>query len=117
MGASELMLMADLTSKTLREFADEVAAGSSAPGGGSVAALAGALGAALGSMVARLTIGKPGYEQAQGEITDALNKLENLRRDMMTLVDEDTTAFNRVTAAYAMTKDTGQAKIERPWTC
>jgi methenyltetrahydrofolate cyclohydrolase len=108
-----LMLMADLTSKTLLEFADEVAAGSSAPGGGSVAALAGSLGAALGSMVARLTIGKPGYEAAQGEINDALNKLENLRRDMMTLVDEDTAAFNRVTAAYAMVKDTGPAKIER----
>jgi len=113
MGAPELMLMADLTSKTLREFADEVAAGSSAPGGGSVAALAGSLGAALGSMVARLTLGKPGYEEAQGEINDALNKLENLRRDMMTLVDEDTAAFNRVTAAYAMTKDTGTAKVER----
>jgi len=113
MGASELMLMADLTSKTVREFADEVASGSPAPGGGSVAALAGSLGAALGCMVARLTIGKPGYEEAEGEINDALNKLENFRRDMLAIVDEDTAAFNKVTAAYALPKDTGPAKVER----
>ncbi len=105
--------MTDLTSKTVRDFADEVASGSPAPGGGSVSALAGSLGAALGCMVARLTLGKPGYEEAQGELNDALGKLENFRRDMLAMVDEDTAAFNKVTAAYAMPKDTGQAKVER----
>jgi formiminotetrahydrofolate cyclodeaminase len=105
--------MVELISMPMRDFVEEVAANSPAPGGGSVAALAGSLGAALGCMVARLTIGKPGYEEAQGEINDALNKLENLRRDMLSLVEDDTTAFNKVTAAYAMPKDSGPAKIER----
>lgn len=105
--------MAELVSRTVREFAEEVASSSPAPGGGSVSALAGSLGAALGCMVARLTIGKPGYEEAAGEIQDALQKLESLRRDMLAMVEEDTQAFNRVSAAYQLPKETGPQKVER----
>ena len=107
------MLMAELITRTVRDFVDEVATGNPAPGGGSVAALAGSLGAALGCMVARLTLGKPGYESAAAEIQDALNKLEGLKRDMLNLVEEDATAYNKVTAAYAMMKDSGPSKVER----
>jgi formiminotetrahydrofolate cyclodeaminase len=107
------MLMTELVSKTVREFIDEVASSSPAPGGGSVSALAGSLGAALGCMVANLTIGKPGYEAAAGEIQDALQKLESLRKDMLNIVEEDTQAFNRVSAAYQMPKETGPQKMER----
>jgi formiminotetrahydrofolate cyclodeaminase len=107
------MLMAELITRTVRDFVDEVATGNPAPGGGSVAALAGSLGAALGCMVARLTLGKPGYEAAEPEITDALNKLEGLKRDMLNIVEEDAAAYNKVTAAYTMLKDSGPAKVER----
>ena len=105
--------MAELTTRTVRDFVDEVTTGNPAPGGGSVAALSGSLGAALGCMVARLTLGKPGYESAAAEIQDALNKLEGLKRDMLNLVEEDATAYNKVTAAYSMMKDSGLAKVER----
>jgi glutamate formiminotransferase/formiminotetrahydrofolate cyclodeaminase len=107
------MLMTELVSRNVREFVDEVASSSPAPGGGSVSALAGSLGAALGCMVAHLTLGKPGYEAANGEITDALQKLESLRKDMLSIVEEDTQAFNRVSEAYQMPKESGPSKMER----
>jgi len=105
--------MAELTSGTVRDFVDGVASAVPAPGGGSVSALAGSLGAALGCMVARLTIGRPGYEGSGPELQDALGKLENFRRDLLAVVDEDTAAYGRVTAAYSMPKESGQAKVER----
>lgn len=108
-----MMLMVELVSKSVRDFVEEVASSASAPGGGSVSALAGSLGAALGCMVARLTIGKPGYESAAGEIQDALLKLEALKRDMLAMVEEDTQAFNKVSAAYQLPKETGPQKLER----
>lgn len=111
--ARGLMTMAGLVTKNLREFSDEVASGTPAPGGGSVAALAGTLGASLGCMVAKLTLGKPGYEASAGEINDALQKLENLRKDMLNLVEEDSSAYERVSAAYNMTKESGTQKLER----
>jgi glutamate formiminotransferase/formiminotetrahydrofolate cyclodeaminase len=107
------MLMTELVSKNVREFVDEVASSSPAPGGGSVSALAGSLGAALGCMVAHLTLGKPGYEAAAGEIQDALQKLESLRKDLLNIVEEDTQAFNRVSEAYQMAKESGPQKMER----
>jgi formiminotetrahydrofolate cyclodeaminase len=111
--APGLMLMAEMVSRSVREFADEVASGNPAPGGGSVSALAGSLGAALGCMVANLTLGKPGYESSAGEITDALQKLETLRKDILNIVEEDTQAFNRVSASYQLSKESGTQKLER----
>jgi len=111
--ATGLMLMVEMVSRTVREFLDEVASGNPAPGGGSVSALAGSLGAALGCMVANLTLGKPGYEAATGEISDALQKLETLRKDLLNIVEEDTQAFNRVSVAYLMSKESGTQKVER----
>ena len=93
-----------LTRKSLTEFTDELASNSPAPGGGSVAALAGALGAALTSMVCNLTIGKKKYVQVEQELTAVVKKSESLRSAFMALIDEDTTAFNEVIHAFGLPK-------------
>ncbi len=105
--------MTALVAKSLSGFVDDVASSSPAPGGGSVAALAAALGAALGCMVARLTAGKPGYESVEADVRQTLSRLDGLRKEMLQLVDEDTEAFNRVTAAFSMPKESGNQKLER----
>ncbi len=97
-----------LVEKTVREFTHEVASASAAPGGGSVAALAGALGAALMSMVCRLTIGKKKYADVQEEMESVLEFSEDLRAKFSALVDEDTDAFNGVMRAFALPKDTAE---------
>ncbi len=102
-----------LTSKTVIEFLDEVASNSPAPGGGSVSALAGSLGAALTSMVCRLTIGKKKYFDVQSEMEAILNRSEELRGKLVSVIDEDTAAFNKVMAALAMPKETDEQKVQR----
>ena len=94
-------------------FLDEVASSSPAPGGGSVAALSGALGAALTSMVCNLTKAKQGYESVQDEIAEVLEKSEGLRKDLIDLIDKDTDAFNEVMKALKMPKETEDQKEER----
>lgn len=94
-------------------FLDELASSSPAPGGGSVAALAGAMGAALSSMVCNLTKGKQGYETVQDEIHEILKKSERLREDLTELIDRDTEAFNEVMTALKMPKDTEELKAQR----
>jgi glutamate formiminotransferase/formiminotetrahydrofolate cyclodeaminase len=86
----------------LREFANELSLDSPAPGGGSAAALFGALSAALSSMVANLTVGKKGYEQAQEKMKEVAVKSQSLKDDLLRLVDEDTRAFNRVMEAFRL---------------
>ena len=102
-----------LTAKSVNEFLDEVASNSPAPGGGSVAALAGSLGAALTSMVCRLTIGKKKYADVQTEIEGVLRKSEELRANLTSIVEEDTKAFNGVMAAFGMAKETDEQKSLR----
>lgn len=94
-------------------FLDELASSSPAPGGGSVAALSGALGAALSSMVCNLTRGKQGYEAVEDTITELLQKSEQLRRDLTDLIDKDTEAFNEVMKAIKMPKETDEQKEHR----
>lgn len=91
--------------QAVKEFVDEVASSSPAPGGGSVAAVAGAQGAALVAMVCRLTIGKKKYESVADEMTQILEKAENLKRQLTDLVEADTRAFDQVMAAFRMPKD------------
>lgn len=91
-------------------FLDELASNSPAPGGGSVAALSGALGAALSSMVCNLTRGKQGYENVQAEIKEILEKSERLRKDLTELIDKDTDAFNEVIKTLQMPKETESQK-------
>ena len=102
-----------LASMKVNNFLSELASSSPAPGGGSVAALAGGLGAALSSMVCNLTIGKEKYADVQGEIKEALKKSEQLRKDLTRLIDEDTEAFNDVMKAFKMLKETEEQKKKR----
>ena len=102
-----------LTTKTLNEFIDEVASSSPAPGGGSVAALAGALGAALTAMVSNLTIGKKKYLGVQGEMESVLKQSETLRASFAKLIDDDAEAFNTVVSAFNLPKETEEEKTKR----
>jgi formiminotetrahydrofolate cyclodeaminase len=105
--------MTKLVKQNIKMFLDEVASSSPAPGGGSVAALSGALGAALSSMVCNLTRGKQGYEKVQDEIHGILEKSEELRKDLTDLIDKDTDAFNEVMKALKMPKETEDQKEQR----
>jgi formiminotetrahydrofolate cyclodeaminase len=105
--------MTKLVKQNIKMFLDEVASSSPAPGGGSVAALAGALGAALTSMVCNLTKAKQGYEPVQNEIAETLEKSEELRKDLTDLIDRDTDAFNEVIKALQMPKETEEQKEQR----
>ncbi|EMR74962.1 methenyl tetrahydrofolate cyclohydrolase [Thermoplasmatales archaeon SCGC AB-540-F20] len=105
--------MSKLVDMNINEFLDELASNSPAPGGGSVAALSGALGTALSSMVCNLTIGKERYEDVQDEIKDALEKSEQVRMQLTELIDKDTEAFNDVMKAFRMPKETEEQKERR----
>jgi glutamate formiminotransferase/formiminotetrahydrofolate cyclodeaminase len=102
-----------LAALTVRAFADEVSMDSPAPGGGSVAALCGALSAALSAMVANLTMGKKGYEASFEELKDAATRAQGLKDDLLRLVDEDTLAFNRVMDAFRLPKSTEEQIRDR----
>ena len=105
--------MKKLAENTIHEFLDELASDSPAPGGGSVAALAGALGAALTSMVCNLTIGKEEYHNVQEDIKKILQESEHLRSELSELIDKDTIAFNEVMKALKMPKETDEQKEKR----
>jgi formiminotetrahydrofolate cyclodeaminase len=105
--------MGKLENMRLEAFLDELASESPAPGGGSVAALAGALGAALSSMVCNLTIGKESYEGVQTELKASLKQSEQLRRQLTDLIDKDTEAFKKVMATIKMPKETDAQKEQR----
>ncbi|MCX7697608.1 MAG: glutamate formimidoyltransferase [Bacteroidales bacterium] len=98
---------------TCKQFVHETASESPAPGGGSVSALMGALGAALGTMVANLSSHKPGWDDRWEEFSDWAEKGQNILNELLFLVDEDTKAFNRVMDAYGLPKDTDEEKQER----
>jgi formiminotetrahydrofolate cyclodeaminase len=102
-----------LTSLTITDFLNETASNSPAPGGGSVSALAASLGAALNSMVCRLTIGKKKYADVQTEMEELLRKSEELRVKLTNIIDEDTAAFNKVMAAFGLPKETEEEKKQR----
>ena len=102
-----------LASMTLKGFLSELASSSPAPGGGSVAALAGSLGAALTSMVCHLTIGKEKYADVQGEIKETLTSSETLRQRLLLLIDKDTDAFNDVMKAFKLPKETEEQRAKR----
>ena len=98
---------------TVTDFLDELASDSPAPGGGSVAALNGALGAGLIAMVARLTIGKKGYDAVQSLMEETRDGADRLKQRLTELVDEDTQAFNAVMAAFKLPKETDEDKAAR----
>ena len=102
-----------LSHMKLKDFLDEVASSSPAPGGGSVAALSGSLSAALSSMVCHLTIKKKKYEDVRDEMRQILTKCESLRNELTELIDEDTAAFNEVMDAFKMPKDNDEQREKR----
>jgi glutamate formiminotransferase/formiminotetrahydrofolate cyclodeaminase len=97
----------------LTAFAEETSSESPAPGGGSVSAYLGALGASLGTMVANLSAHKAGWDERWKEFSDFAEKGMALQKEMLQLVDEDTQAFNRVMQAFAMPNGTEQEKTAR----
>ncbi|MBI5474612.1 MAG: cyclodeaminase/cyclohydrolase family protein [Ignavibacteriae bacterium] len=101
------------TKRSMNGFLDELASSSPAPGGGSVAALAGALGAALTSMVCNLTIGKKKYLAVEEQMKKVLKESEDLRARFSVLIDKDTDAFNKVMEAYSLPKDDESKKALR----
>jgi formiminotetrahydrofolate cyclodeaminase len=102
-----------LIDKPVTNFLDELASNAPAPGGGSVAALGGSLGAALISMVCNLTLGKKGYEDVQGEIEDLLAQSEALRQHMAGLLEEDVAAYTTYSKAAKMPRNTEEEKAAR----
>jgi len=102
-----------LIDKKISNFLDELASNSPTPGGGSVAALAGALGAALISMVGNLTIGKKKYEDVEEDIKRIVSSSEKLRYELSQLTEEDVKAFNNFMATYKLPKETEDEKKVR----
>ncbi|OGD14131.1 MAG: glutamate formimidoyltransferase [Candidatus Aminicenantes bacterium RBG_16_66_30] len=104
---------AALVAMTLRGFVDELSTDSPAPGGGSVAALCGALSAALSAMVANLTAGKKEYEAARPEMIATAVRAQELKDALLGAVDRDTTAFNKVMEAFRLPKTTPEQAEEK----
>lgn len=102
-----------LVDMTLRAFVEETASESPAPGGGSVAATLGALGAALATMVANLSSHKRGWDERWAEFSDWAEKGKAAHSALLALVDEDTDAFNALMAAFGLPKGTDEEKAAR----
>lgn len=102
-----------LVDMTCTEFADETSSESPAPGGGSISAYMGALAAALGTMVANLSAHKPGWDDRWEEFSDIAERGRVLQDRLIALVDEDTEAFNRIMAVFALPKKTEEEKKAR----
>ena len=97
----------------LRQFCNETLSDSPAPGGGSVAALMGALGASLGGMVANLSASKRGWDDKLKYFSDWAVKAQQLKDELLFLVDEDTAAFKKVIDAFALPKESAEEKAAR----
>lgn len=105
--------MTEIKDQPIQTFLDELASKSATPGGGSAAALMGAQGAALVSMVCRLTIGKPKFAEVEAELQEVLESAENLRAELTELIKEDIDVFNRLMSKYALPKETEEEKSLR----
>ncbi|MCR5115154.1 MAG: glutamate formimidoyltransferase [Bacteroidales bacterium] len=102
-----------LVDMTCEGFANETASESPAPGGGSISAYMGALGAALGTMVANLSAHKPGWDAKWKTFSEVAVKGQQIKEDLIHLVDEDTNAFNMIMNAFGLPKGTDEEKAAR----
>lgn len=102
-----------LVDMTVSAFTEVMASGEPAPGGGSAAALNGAIGAGLASMVCALTIGKKKYAAFEEQATEAQARAQTLKDRFVAIIDSDTDAFNAVTDVFAMPKTTDEEKAAR----
>ena len=105
--------MSDALSDSIGTFADLVAAGTSTPGGGSVAAYSGVLAASLGQMMCNLTVGKAKYVEVEPRVREMNADLERLGARLRELIAEDASSFDRVLFAYRQPKETDDQKAER----
>lgn len=99
--------------QSLQQYLDDLASAKPTPGGGSASAVSAAMGAALASMVVRLTIGKDGYAEVQGEMEQLLQHIENLRARFQELMQEDIEAYGRLSACFKMPHDTVEERAAR----
>jgi glutamate formiminotransferase/formiminotetrahydrofolate cyclodeaminase len=102
-----------LVSMSLKAFADETSSESPAPGGGSISAYVGALGIALAGMVANLSSHKRGWDARWKEFSDVADKAEDLKKQLIRMVDEDTRAFNKIMDAFGLANGTPEEKAAR----
>jgi glutamate formiminotransferase / formiminotetrahydrofolate cyclodeaminase len=102
-----------LINMQLNAFADETASESPAPGGGSIAAYVGALGASLATMVANLSSHKKGWDHRWEEFSNWAAKGQQYKNELLKLVDADTAAFNKIMEAFALPKSTAEEKTKR----
>ncbi len=105
--------MTDIKDTEIEQFLEALASQSATPGGGSAAAIIGAMGAALVSMVCNLTIGKKKYVEVEGEMKDVLAKSEALRVKLIGMIEDDVKAFDAVMGAYGMPKESDADKAKR----
>jgi len=101
------------TDQPLQDYLHALASEQSTPGGGSAAALSGAMGAALASMVCRLTLGKEAYAGVRQEIEELLRRAENLRSRFQQLFQEDIEAYGRLSASYKLPHETSEERAAR----
>jgi len=102
-----------LIAMSLKQFMDETASESPAPGGGSISAFMGALGVALGTMVANLSSHRRGWDDQWKEFSDWAEKGKTIQNNLLRLVDEDTIVFNRILEAYSLPKKSEEEKKSR----
>jgi methenyltetrahydrofolate cyclohydrolase len=107
------MSMSEIKRQSIQTFLDDLASKSATPGGGSAAALMGAQGAALVSMVCNLTIGKPKFAEVEAEMQAVLGKAEALRSQLTGLIQADIDVFNRLMSKYALPKESDDEKAVR----
>ena len=105
--------MSKLTDLTSKDFLTALASSAPTPGGGGGAAMAGALAAALASMVANLTIGKEKFAAQECEVKALLQEAEQVRQDLLALVEDDAAVFNSFMACYKLPKTTDAEKAAR----
>ena len=98
---------------TLHSYLDDLASAQPSPGGGSTAALSGAMGAALASMVCRITLSKQAYIDVRPEIEALLSRTENLRNRFQQLMQEDIEAYGKLAASYKLPRETDEERKYR----
>ena len=98
---------------SVRDFVTELGSGNATPGGGSVAAFCGALGAALSGMVSKLTVGRERFKQTWQSMEEVKQKAEELTGRFLELVQDDTDAYQKVMAAFGLSKETEEEKASR----
>ena len=105
--------MEKVTDASVSDYLDSLASAAPVPGGGGVSALAGALAAALGCMVANLTVGKESYADVEAEVTELLGEATDLRHELLRLSDADAEAFRPLSDAYRMPRTTAAERSLR----